>query len=269
MIEEELRASDSDSDEESSGEKTVIGSITIGYICRVLSDETTANPTDVAETCTFTLYREDGVTPISTRQLTISTYNYKSSSSVTFDNLNEEVYYLKEAGTTGYTPVKIKFTHTFLDTDGKWKKESGIQSGDGIRITINLNNSSSQSQTVVDIHKVDFTNIYIPVEKITITKKPSIKKPSASKNKITVSWKHFKNKTKKGKKIWKPIKKVQVQCATDSSFKNIIKSTKVGKKKTKTTIKGLKKKTTYYVRVRYYDGVGYSAWSKVKKVKTK
>ena len=32
---------------------------------------------------------------------------------------------------------------------------------------------------------------------------------------------------------------------------------------------GLKKKTTYYVRVRYYDGKGYSSWSKVKKVKTK
>ena len=43
----------------------------------------------------------------------------------------------------------------------------------------------------------------------------------------------------------------------------------VGKKKKKAVIRGLSKKTTYYVRVRYYDGVGYSAWSKVKKVKTK
>lgn len=32
---------------------------------------------------------------------------------------------------------------------------------------------------------------------------------------------------------------------------------------------GLKKKTTYDVRVRYYDGKGYSSWSKVKKIKTK
>lgn len=106
-------------------------------------------------------------------------------------------------------------------------------------------------------------------EKITITKKPTIKKPAAAKGKITVKWKHFKNKTKKGKKIWKPIKKVQVQCATDKGFSNIVKSTMVGKKKTKAVIKGLAKKTTYYVRVRYYDGTGYSAWSGVKKVKTK
>ena len=41
------------------------------------------------------------------------------------------------------------------------------------------------------------------------------------------------------------------------------------KSKTSAKIKGLKKKTIYYVRVRYYDGTGYSAWSKVKKVKTK
>ena len=39
--------------------------------------------------------------------------------------------------------------------------------------------------------------------------------------------------------------------------------------KTKYTVKGLKKKTTYYVRVRYYDGEGYSVWSKTKKIKTK
>ena len=106
-------------------------------------------------------------------------------------------------------------------------------------------------------------------EKITVTKKPSISKPTAAKNKITVNWKHFKNKTKKGKAIWKPIKKVQVQCAADSAFTNIVKTTIVGKGKTKAVIKGLQKNTTYYVRVRYYDGAGYSAWSGVKKVKTK
>ena len=105
-------------------------------------------------------------------------------------------------------------------------------------------------------------------EQITISKKPSNKKPSVSKNKITVNWSHFKQ-TKKTKAVWKKIKKVQVQCATDKGFSNIVKSTMVGKKKTKAVIKGLAKKTTYYVRVRYFDGTGYSAWSKVKKIKTK
>ena len=106
-------------------------------------------------------------------------------------------------------------------------------------------------------------------EKITITKKPSIKKPTAAKNKITVNWKHFKHTSKKTKPIWNKIKKVQVQCAADSGFKNNVRTAIVGKKKTKATIKGLARKTTYYVRVRYYDGTGYSAWSKAKKVKTK
>ena len=48
-----------------------------------------------------------------------------------------------------------------------------------------------------------------------------------------------------------------------------MKTAMVGKAKSKTAIKGLQKNTTYYVRIRYYDGTGYSAWSKVKKVKTK
>ena len=60
-----------------------------------------------------------------------------------------------------------------------------------------------------------------------------------------------------------------IQCATDKAFKNIVKTTTVGKNKTKAAIKGLKKNTTYYVRVRYYDGTGYSTWSSVKKIKTK
>ena len=107
------------------------------------------------------------------------------------------------------------------------------------------------------------------VEKITISKKPTIKKPAVAKGKITVKWKHFKHTSKSSKKIWKKIKKVQVQCAIDSGFKNIVKDAMTGRGKTKYAIKGLKKKTKYYVRVRYFDGTGYSAWSKVKSVKTK
>ena len=106
-------------------------------------------------------------------------------------------------------------------------------------------------------------------EKITISKKLTIKKPSAAKGKITVKWKHFKHTSKKTKKIWKPIKSVQIQCATDSGFRNIVKTAAAKKSKTSAKIKDLKRKTTYYVRVRYFDGRGYSAWSKVKKVKTK
>ena len=106
------------------------------------------------------------------------------------------------------------------------------------------------------------------IKTITVTKKPTIKKPAAKETSITVNWKHFKHTSRKTKKIWKKIKKVEVQCATDKAFKNIVKTKMVKKSKTKAVIKGLKKKTTYYVRVRYYDGTGYSEWSKTKKIKT-
>lgn len=106
-------------------------------------------------------------------------------------------------------------------------------------------------------------------EQITVPKKPTLKKLDAAANKITVKWSHFKHTTKKTKAIWKKIKKVQVQCATDKAFTNIVKTSMVGKSKTTATVKGLKKNTTYYVRIRYFDGIGYSKWSSAKKIKTK
>ena len=109
----------------------------------------------------------------------------------------------------------------------------------------------------------------IPKLKITVPWKPSMQKPVAGKTRITVKWKHFRQTSKKQKKIWKKIRKVQVQCAADKTFRNNVKTTTAGKSKTKAAIRGLKKNTTYYVRVRYFDGTGYSKWSSVKKIKTK
>ena len=49
----------------------------------------------------------------------------------------------------------------------------------------------------------------------------------------------------------------------------MVKSVSVNKNKAKVTIKGLQKNTAYFIRIRYYDGVGYSRWSKIKQIKTK
>ena len=148
--------------------------------------------------------------------------------------------------------------------------ENGENGGDGgSGQNPNENQDPQNNHTSENQNKKPIVTPTKPVEKITVTKKPSIKKLSATKNKITVNWKHFKHTSKKTKSIWKKIKKVQIQCATDNKFKNIVNAIFVGKKKTKGTVKGLAKKKTYYVRIRYYDGTGYSAWSKVKKVKTK
>ena len=159
------------------------------------------------------------------------------------------------------TEIVLKLNHVHTWDSGKITKAATIAST-GVRTYTCTSCGETRTESIPKLQQTVVT------EKITITKKPTIKKPTVTKNKITVNWSHFKQ-TKKTKAVWKSIKKVQVQCATDKGFSNIIKSTMVGKKKTKAIIKGLAKKTTYYVRVRYYDGVGYSAWSGVKKVKTK
>ena len=110
-----------------------------------------------------------------------------------------------------------------------------------------------------------------PEEQITINKKPTLKKPKPKKNKATITWNKLKRKTKAQKKIWKQIKQIEVEWSTDPSFPKEITSKKtLGKRKTKTNITGLQRKTIYFVRVRYSDGNGgYSRWSKVKRFKTK
>ena len=81
-------------------------------------------------------------------------------------------------------------------------------------------------------------------------------------------------KNKKGRKLvvrWNAVKDAkgyQLQYALNKKFK---KKKSVQTKKTKYTIKKLKKKKTYYIRVRAYKMNGkkkvYGKWSTVKKVK--
>ena len=94
-------------------------------------------------------------------------------------------------------------------------------------------------------------------------KSASIKKVKAAKKAILVTWKKVGG-----------VKGYQVQVATDKKFKKNKKTVTIKKQKTtKTTVKKLKAKKKYYVRVRTYKTVNgkkvYSAWSKVKSVKTK
>jgi hypothetical protein len=101
--------------------------------------------------------------------------------------------------------------------------------------------------------------------------KVKIKKPAAKKNAVTVKW------TKLNKKQLKKSKatKYEVWVSTSKSFpagattKEVFKS----KGKSSATVKGLKKKTKYFVKVRaikYVGGVKHvGKWSSVKSVKTK
>lgn len=98
-------------------------------------------------------------------------------------------------------------------------------------------------------------------------KKASISKLSKGKKAITVRWKKVST-----------IKGYQIQLATDKKFKKNKKAVTISKQKTtKTTVKKLKAKKKYYVRIRTYKNVKYqgktikvySSWSKVKTIKTK
>ncbi len=138
----------------------------------------------------------------------------------------------------------------------------------------------------------DFTcsysnNINVGVAKVTITgigdycestttwfviypKGTSITKVTGAKKKLTVKW------LKQAKKMSQShITGYQVQVATNKSFtKNKKTKTIRGYKKTSLTVKSLKSKKNYYVRVRTFKDIGldediYSTWSPVKKVKVK
>ena len=72
----------------------------------------------------------------------------------------------------------------------------------------------------------------------------------------------------------KGVKGYQIQVATDKKFKKNKKTVTIKKQKTtKKTVKKLKAKKKYFVRIRTYKTVNgkkvYSSWSKAKTVKTK
>ena len=98
-----------------------------------------------------------------------------------------------------------------------------------------------------------------------------IKTPKRYKKKLQVRWKAMSKKQKK--KYKSVITGYQVRVSTSSNFSNAKYASVKGLKKTKLTVKGLKRKTKYYVQYRSYKTVGsvnyYSKWSGTKKAKTK
>ena len=102
-----------------------------------------------------------------------------------------------------------------------------------------------------------------PAQAVKKPKSTSIKKAKGSKKAVALEWKKVSG-----------VKGYQVQVATNKKFKKNKKTVNIKKQKTtKTTVKKLKAKKKYYVRVRTYKIVNgkkvYSSWSKVKSIKTK
>ena len=92
----------------------------------------------------------------------------------------------------------------------------------------------------------------------------SLGKVTAGKKKLAVKWKRATGN----------ISGYEVQLATNKKFSKGVKTYNIGKAKTTSkTIKKLKSKKTYYVRIRNYREESstkfFSDWSKAKKVKVK
>lgn len=169
-----------------------------------------------------------------------------------------------------YYPKKITLK-TGLTFNGKVQKPSVTVKGSNGKTIKSSNYKVSYSSGCKKIGHykatIKFKGNYTGtvVKKFTInpkgTKLSSVK---AAKKKAVVKW----------KKQTKNTKGYQIQYSTKKNFKSGLKTKTVkGNKKTSLTLKGLKSKKTYYVRVRTYQDVKggkcYSAWSKAKKVKVK
>ena len=122
----------------------------------------------------------------------------------------------------------------------------------------------SVTVTLKDSYYGESTAIY------TINPKAAkISKPAKGKKKITVKWK----KASKNDIKYKALDGYEIQYSLTSDFSSDIKSTTASKKAKSKTIKKLKSKQKYYVRIRRYKkadgGKIYSGWSAVKTVKVK
>ena len=123
----------------------------------------------------------------------------------------------------------------------------------------------STQQVAQQIAQQQSTQNDTTTEQVSVAKPKSVspKTVKSAKKAISVKWKKVRG-----------VKGYQVQVATDKKFKKNKKTVTIKKQKTtKTTVKKLKAKKKYYVRVRTYKIANgkkvYSSWSKVKSVKTK
>ena len=196
----------------------------------------------------------------------IKTYTCMSCGATRNENVDKTEHYFNKtvipatSVNEGYTIYECNNCHYSYITDYTKKLEEPQ--------TSSKNNITTAATTKPSITKEQRT--YESIEKTSYKKvantKPkntSIKKLKKSKKAIVVNWKKVSG-----------IKGYQIQVATDKKLKKNAKTVVVKKQKTTTaTIKKLKSKKKYYVRIRTYKITNnkkvYSSWSKVKSVVTK
>ena len=172
--------------------------------------------------------------------------------------------------TTIYYPKKIKLSTTEYTYNGKTKKPSvtvyNYKNGkiSSSNYTVSYSNNKNVGKATVTIKFKG--SKYSGSLKTTFVINPK----ETSVSKLTATKKGFKATIKKKST---QTTGYQIQYSTSKKFKSSSKITISSYKTTSRTIKGLKSKKTYYVRVRTYKTVKgkkyYSDWSKIKSVKTK
>ena len=172
---------------------------------------------------------------------------------------------------TIYRAKTVKLSVTSYTYNGKAKAPKLIIKDSKGKVISSKNYTVTKSKGRKNVgkytYKITFKNQYKGTKTLTFKINPkatTIKKPTAAKKAFTVKW----------SKISKQATGYQIMYATNSKFtKNKKTVTVKSYKTTSKKITGLKSKKTYYVKVRTYKTVNgvkyYSAWSKVKTVKTK
>ena len=166
--------------------------------------------------------------------------------------------YTASFGNTGFMIQTLDIKDIPINDNHSWNNGTIIQAADegrnGIRTYTCTRCGLSRTEVIpATVYPTDLPNA-------------KILKPKAGKKKVTVKWK------KVSKKNQKKIQGIEIQIAADPGFSNIVKTANVSRKKTSKVIKGLKSKTTYYVRIRAYknadDGRHVSVWkSRAVKIK--
>lgn len=191
-----------------------------------------------------------------------------------YKKLNGKKYYSDWSKIAGIykTPSSVKLSTTTYTYNGKTKTPS-VTVKDSAGLTLKKNKdytvSYAKGRKSVGTYKVTVTFKGVYAGKVTKTftiapKGTSVSKVSSASKSLKVSWKKQTSQTSG----------YQIQASTSKSFKSGNTTLTVTKNKTTSaTVKSLKAKKTYYVRIRTYKTVSgkkiYSDWSKVKTQKTK
>jgi hypothetical protein len=178
-----------------------------------------------------------------------------------YGNQDDAFRFICESGNNFYTNISIR-SH---DENYKFNRHKEVKLFKSDLIYVNANKDSDSSNKLWEL---------VPVNYLRGMSKAAPSVTAKKSGKLSIKWKKFRNKIKNSK-VWKKAKYIEIQCSTDKDFMKKVKSKKIkkgkiNKAKAKSLISKLKKKKTYYVRVRLIDKKGVASnWSKKVKIKTK